>query len=304
MSKSSNSKRITRLLFVFVVSLALCADLVVLAQNENTQDEPTRGGQMTSNTQTGNVSGNTGTSTGGRRRRRRRSSAGGGNTNAGGGANVSGDASMSADTGGNVNAGATVTTGGRRRRRRRSASAGAAVTTGGTTGAGATMTTSEQIDLSGSFTGSVDYPEGGLSGPATLTLTTNPGGGYAFTITPDGGGTPVSGRATAVNTRGYIAVTMMFGDTTPPPAGQAPPPLPAVSLRARRAGGRVTLMSVPGEKRKFSFSAVAPGGTAGVSSGRRRRRRRSRNRMSNLGGAGATTNTSGAETNSNTTPPQ
>jgi hypothetical protein len=306
-SKSSSSKRITRLLFVFVVSVALaCADLVVLAQNDNTQDDTTRGGQMTSNTQNGNMSGNTGgTGTGSRRRRgrRRSSSSGGGNanmstgnTNMGG--EMSGNTNMSADTGGNMNAGATVTTGGRRRRRRSGGnanmSAGAAVTTGG---AMAGNMGGEQTDLSGSFTGTVDYPEGGLSGPATLTIT-----GNNFTITPEGGGSPVSGRVTAVTTRGYIAVTMMFGDTTPPAAGQAPPPLPAVSLRARRVGSRVTLMSVPGEKRKFSFSAAAP---PGMSGGRRRRRRGRGNRMSNVGNQNAPagdSNTNMGGGNANTPP--
>jgi hypothetical protein len=303
-SKSSSSKRITRLLFVFVVSVALaCADLVVLAQNDNTQDDTTRGGQMTSNTQNGNMSGNTGgTGTSNRRRRGRRRSGGnanmsGGNANMSGEANtsggeMSGNANMSTDTG-NMNAGATVTTGGRRRRRRStananmSASAGAGMSTAGNMGG-------EQTDLSGSFTGTVDYPEGGLSGPATLTIT-----GNNFTITPEGGGSPVSGRATAVTTRGYTAVTMMFGDTTPPAAGQAPPPLPAVSLRARRMGNRVTLMSVPGEKRKFSFSAAAP---AGMSGGRRRRRGRG-NRMSNVGNQNATPTDSTGSGNANT-PPQ
>ena len=317
MSKSSNSKRITRLLFVFVVSVALaCADLVVLAQNENAQnsnaqDDTTRGGQMTSNTQNGNMTGNTGnTGTGGRRRRRRRS--GGGNTNtsgeASGGANISGDmsgnANMTAGQDGNANAGATVTTGGRRRRRRGRRT----VTTDTTGGAMTTTDPGAQRDLSGQFSGTVDYEEGGLKGPANLNFSSNPGGGYAFTITPETG-TPVSGRATAVTTRGYTAVTMMFGDPSAPPAGTSPPPLPAVSLRARWQGDRVTLMSVPGERRKFSFTHTIGGGGGG-STGGRRRRRRSRNRMSNMGGAGATTNANmGGETNtnttnSNTTPPQ
>lgn len=190
MSKSS-SKRITGLLFVFVVSVALaCADLVVSARNEDTQEDITRGGQMASNTTTGNVSsGNSG-------RRGRR---------------------------------------GRRRSGAMTNSTTAAV--GG-----------EQTDLSGTYTGTVDYPEGGLSSPATLTIT-----GNNFTLMPEGGGAPVSGRVTAVTTHGYTGVTLMFGDTTPPPAGQSPPPLPAVSLRVRRVGSSVTLTSVPGEKRKFSF---------------------------------------------------
>ena len=123
------------------------------------------------------------------------------------------------------------------------------------TGSGSTRETSAdpatQTDLSGTYTGTVNDPEGGLSGPASVTIT-----GNNFTLTPEGGGAPISGRVTAVTTRGYTAVTMMFGDTTPPPMTQSPPPLPAVSLRKRMVGGHVTLESVPGEKREFSFSSV------------------------------------------------
>jgi len=50
---------------------------------------------------------------------------------------------------------------------------------------------------------------------------------------------------------------MMFGDLTPPTPGPNPPPaLPAVSLRVRKMGDHVTLMTVPGEKRSFSFGSV------------------------------------------------
>jgi hypothetical protein len=294
-----SSKRINRLLFVFVVSVALVgADLVVLAQNENTQDDTTRGGQMTSNTQNGNATGNTGT-TGRRRRRGRRRAGANANANANmsgdmsGNANMStgdmsGNANMSVDTGNANMSGdmsANTSMGGRRRRRRRSA--GAAATTDTTT-TGGTMTANvsggEQTDLSGTYTGTVDYPEGGLTGDATLTIT-----GNNFTLTA--GSATQSGRVTAVTTRGYIGVTMMFGDLTPPAPGQAPPPLPAVSLRARRMGDRVTLMSVPGEKRRFSFSAGGMGGGGGARRGRRRRSR-SRGTMNmngNMSGGGETT---------------
>ena len=279
MSKSSN-KRLSSLLFVFVVSVSLVsADLVVLAQN--TQDDTTRGAQMTSNTQTENTtSGNTS----GRRRRGRRR---GGNTNAAAGAEMTGNASMTTEQGNTsmtaeANANMTTTTGGRRRRRGRRRGAGAGANMTGNMTAGTTMTGNvsggEQTDLSGTYTGTVDYPEGGLSGDATLTIT-----GNNFTLTA--GSTTQTGRVTAVTTRGYTAVTMMFGDLTPPAAGQAPAPLPAVSLRARRMGTRVTLNSVPGEKRHFSFSVT--GGRVG---GRRRRRG---------GGAGMTTTTGEVSGNAN-----
>ena len=109
----------------------------------------------------------------------------------------------------------------------------------------------EQADLSGDYTGKVNYPDASLTGDATLTIT-----GNNFTLTA--GSTTQSGRVTAVTTCGYTGATMMFGDLTPPTPSRNPPPaLPAVSLRVRKMGKRVTLMTVPGEKRMFSF------GTAG-----------------------------------------
>jgi hypothetical protein len=108
----------------------------------------------------------------------------------------------------------------------------------------------EQTDLSGTYTGKIDYSDAGLTGDATLTIT-----GTNFTLTA--GSATQSGRVTAVTTCGYTAATMMFGDLTPPtPSPNPPPALPAVSLRARKMGDRVTLMSVPGEKRSFSFSSA------------------------------------------------
>jgi hypothetical protein len=143
----------------------------------------------------------------------------------------------------------------RKRRRARAAAADTSMHDGMATGSASTRETSadpaNQTDLSGTYTGTVNYPEGGVTGAATLTIM-----GNNFTLAPDGGGSPISGRVTAVTTRGYTGVTMMFGDTTPPPVTQSPPPLPAVSLRAKMIGGRVTLMSVPGEKREFSFSSA------------------------------------------------
>jgi hypothetical protein len=109
----------------------------------------------------------------------------------------------------------------------------------------------EQADLSGTYTGKVNYPDAGLTGDATLTIT-----GNNFTLTA--GSSTQSGRVTAVTTCGYTGATMMFGDLTPrTPSPNPPPALPAVSLRAKKVGDRVTLMTVPGEKRSFSFGSVA-----------------------------------------------
>jgi hypothetical protein len=142
----------------------------------------------------------------------------------------------------------------------------------GTTAAG------QPSDLSGTYSGVVNYPEGNLTGPATLTIT-----GNQFTLTPEGG-SPVSGRVSAVNTRGYTGVAMQLGDYTAPTAGGTPSTPPStVSLRARKTGNNISLSSVPGAMHQFSFT---PGSSAG---GRRSRR-----------GRGAATTGTTAET---TTPP-
>jgi hypothetical protein len=112
-------------------------------------------------------------------------------------------------------------------------------------------TQQEQADLSGTYTGKVNYPDASLTGDATLTIT-----GNNFTLSA--GSSTQSGRITAVTTCGYTGATMMFGDLTPPtPSPNPPAALPAVSLRARKMGDRVTLMTVPGERRSFSFGTAA-----------------------------------------------
>src|ERR1043166_1419049 len=114
-------------------------------------------------------------------------------------------------------------------------------------------TKKEQTDLSGTYTGKADHGNGQPPQDATLTIT-----GNNFTMTS--GSETHSGRVTAVKTCGYIAVTMMMGDLTPRPASPTPqPPLPAVSLRAKKVGDKLWLTSVPGETMKVSFS---PTGTA------------------------------------------
>jgi hypothetical protein len=110
--------------------------------------------------------------------------------------------------------------------------------------------TQETADLSGTYTGKVDYPDGGMTGDATLTIT-----GSDFTL--NAGSSTLSGKISAQKTCGYIGATMMFGQWTLPKAGEAAPAvLPVVSVRARKAGSKLALMSVPEEKRKFSFGSV------------------------------------------------
>jgi hypothetical protein len=110
----------------------------------------------------------------------------------------------------------------------------------------------------------VNYPEGGLTGPATLTIS-----GTEFTLTPEGG-SPVTGRVSAVKTGGYTGVAMQMGQVAASTAGQpAATPPATVSLRMRRAGDSLSLTSVPGSPQKFSFT---PASTARRGSSRRRAR--------------------------------
>jgi len=131
--------------------------------------------------------------------------------------------------------------------------------------------TQTQEDLSGTYTGTVNDSEGGLSGDATLTIN-----GNDFTLTS--GSSTQEGRIVAVNTCKYIGATMMFGKWQAAAPGAAQPaPLKTVSLTAKRMGSGLTLKSAPGERREFSFSSAA----AASSRGRRRRgRRKSKSSMS------------------------
>jgi hypothetical protein len=108
-------------------------------------------------------------------------------------------------------------------------------------------TQQEQTDLSGTYTGKLKHGDGPAM-DATLTIT-----GNNFTMTA--GSDTHSGRITAVTTCGYTAVTVMMGDLTPPPPGPNPPAAhPAMSLRAKKVGDRLTLTSVPGEPQTVSFT--------------------------------------------------
>jgi len=100
---------------------------------------------------------------------------------------------------------------------------------------GCDPTQQEQTDLSGTYTGKLkhgDEPEM----DATLTIT-----GNNFSVTA--GSDTHSGRIVAVTTCGYTAVTVM-----PEGANHAH------SLRAKKVGNRLTLMSVPGEPEKMMFT--------------------------------------------------
>ncbi len=114
-------------------------------------------------------------------------------------------------------------------------------------------TKQEQTDLSGTYTGKADHGNGQPPQATTLTIT-----GNNFTMTS--GSETHSGRITAVTTCGYIGVTMMMGDLTPPtPSPNPPAALPAVSLRAKKVGDKLWLQSVPGEKMQVSFTPAGGG---------------------------------------------
>jgi hypothetical protein len=83
---------------------------------------------------------------------------------------------------------------------------------------------------------------------ATLTISGN-------TITVTSGADTHTGRITAVTTCGYTAVTIMHGDGGKSEPGKTSPPNRVVSLRAKKVGDSLTLMSVPGEPEKVMFTS-------------------------------------------------
>lgn len=102
----------------------------------------------------------------------------------------------------------------------------------------------EQTDLSGSYNGTFECSDAGVSGETTLTVN-----GNSFTLT-DG----KTGRIVAATTRGYTGVTMQFGDlkmATAREAGVAPV---IVSMRAKKAGDRLTLTPIPNARRVCTFT--------------------------------------------------
>ena len=117
--------------------------------------------------------------------------------------------------------------------------------------------TQEPADLSGTYTGKMQH--GDAVRDATLTIS-----GNSFTMTS--GSDSHTGRITAVTTCGYTAVTIMHGDGGTSEPGKTSPPNKVMSLRAKKVGDSLTLMSVPGEPEKVMF-------TSGGGAGRPRRQR-------------------------------
>lgn len=127
------------------------------------------------------------------------------------------------------------------------------------TPAAAVPETAEQTDLSGTYTGTFDCGDAGLTGPTTLTITGNQ-------FTTDNG---KSGRIVATTTRGYTGVAMQFGEVVMATPGQpAGPPPTIVSMRARKTADRLVLTTVAGAAHVCSFTPTG--------SSARTRHRRSR----------------------------
>lgn len=101
----------------------------------------------------------------------------------------------------------------------------------------------EQADLSGTYAGTFDCADAGLTGDTTLTIT-----GNQFT-TSDG----KSGRITAATTRGYTGVAMQFGEFTPPTGTQPGSTPMTISMRAKKSRDRLTLTTVEGATHVCSF---------------------------------------------------
>jgi len=93
-------------------------------------------------------------------------------------------------------------------------------------------------NLSGAYTGTINYPDGSMTGEATLTITEN-----TFTITA--GSATQSGTLSARSWPGYTALSMRFGDALP---------ATIISTRAWHRGNNLRIQNVRGEPRVFSFN--------------------------------------------------
>ena len=107
-----------------------------------------------------------------------------------------------------------------------------------------------QTDLSGTYEGVVDYPAGGLRSDAILIIKADK---FWLSASRSESTTPqeIEGDIIINSTANYIAAVMVLGNTSPPTI---------ISVQALMKNGDLTLRSVPGEKRAFSFTGHAKHG--------------------------------------------
>lgn len=227
------------LLVLFVTAVFVSADLPASAQNANSG--MTGDTMMQQNTNSGSMTRSRGRRRARRQARRARRRA---RRNANAGA-MDANANMTGDTSGNMNmSGDTTGT--------QDTNMNSNMSGGGQTGSMPGMGTFGDVaDLSGTYTGTINYAEGGMSGEATLTLTSN-----TFTITA--GSATQSGTLSARSWPGYTALSMRFGETLP---------ATIISTRAWHRGNNLRIQSVRGESRAFTFngrSDAAGGGATGA----------------------------------------
>lgn len=148
-------------------------------------------------------------------------------------ANMSGD--MNTNMSGNMNANMSGDVTGQNMNSNMSGGMMGGMQGGSTPGTG---TPGEVADLSGTYTGTINYAEGGMTGDATLTISGN-------TFTLSGGAANATGTLSARSWPGYTALSMRFGDTLP---------ATIVSARAWHRGRNLRIRSVRGEPRAFTFN--------------------------------------------------
>ena len=259
MKRSSNiASKLVCLLVLFVAAIFVGADLPASAQNTNSS---TTSDSMMQNTN-GNMNGSMGRRRPRRRPRRRARRNMNANTGDASNANMStdapGNANMSTDTSGNANMATDTST--------QDSNVNTSMSGGSQGGSMPGMGTFGDVaNLSGTYTGTVNYPDGGMTGEATLTITEN-----TFTIAA--GSATQSGTLSARSWPGYTALSMRFGDALP---------ATIISTRAWHKGNTLRIQSVRGETRMFTFNGRGEGAAmsndAGMM-GRRSRGRRSRGR--------------------------
>lgn len=225
MKRSNIKSKLIGLLVVLVAAIFVFADLPASAQSTNS-------GTTTDSMQT-NTNDNTNANAGRRRARRRRARRRARRARRQA-INANADAATTTDANANAPADTSTPTDANTN------TSGGATQSGSFPGMG---TFGDVADLSGTYTGTINYPDGSMTGEATLTIT-----GNTFTITA--GSATANGTLSARSWPGYTALSMRFGETLP---------ATIVSTRAWHRGRSLRIQSVRGETRSFSFNGRSSG---------------------------------------------